>query len=62
MEALRVILIVAWSLAAVFFVWEFVFANRLPKLYAKANPNAFRFVDVLFGADIALTLYYLGTT
>ncbi|HEY8108681.1 MAG TPA: hypothetical protein VIF43_01600 [Patescibacteria group bacterium] len=58
---LRSILIAVWSLALLFFVWEFVFAKTLPGRYAKASPNTFRVVDILFAAAIGLTLYYLVT-
>jgi hypothetical protein len=58
---LRTILIIVWLVALGFFVWEFVNARKLPTMYGKASPNAFRIADVLFGAAVLLTLYYLIT-
>lgn len=59
---MRTFLIIAWLVGLGFMVWEFVSAGSLPERYGKAKPNSFRIADIIFGAVIILTLYYLFTT
>lgn len=56
---MRTFLIGAWAAASVFFVWEFLAADSIPAKYAKANPWAFRAVDVIFLVVIVATIIYL---
>jgi len=55
----RELLIAAWLLALAFFVWEFVFANRVPNIVGSASPLTIRLVDVAFAVTILSTIYYL---
>ena len=53
------LLMVLWTVALGFFIWEFVTANSLPAKYANLTPVFIRTVDVAFALITILTLIYL---